>query len=134
MKFRGVLGSVLGSVLGGLLGYTVKALFGWCIQAGLVLVRGLGNLPMVQVQTAETVWYSSRPVQEPNLLPISGANPYMHPSTGRFGRMWLDPSGPIPSSAFRVVIFMVAFKYPTVDHTILTVVCHHVCWMYWPPL
>jgi len=98
-----------------------------------VLATGLGNLPVVQVRTEKPGWFCSKPIETPNLLLVDGSNPDPHPSTCRICQAWLDPAGPIPRSAFWIVLFMVAFRYPTVTHNILTMACHCSLWMYQPP-
>ena len=79
-----------------------------------MLATSPGNLPVVRVCTRKTVGFSSTTVQKPDLQPSGGPNPAPYLSTSRFRRDWLDPSCPISGSAFRVVLFMVALRYPTV--------------------
>jgi len=100
----------------------------------LELATGPGNPPAFRVWTGKTVWFGSRTVQKPNRLLLGGPNPALYPSTGGFCRVWLDPSGPISGSVFRGFLFMVAFRYPTVNCKILTMVLHGHFLMYWQPL
>ena len=90
-----------------------------------MLAKCPGNLPAGQVQTAKTFQFSSRPIQKHNPLPLGGPNPY--PSPASYGFCWvrLDPLVPIPGSAFHVVLFIVTFRYHTVNCKIFTVV--HLC-------
>jgi hypothetical protein len=90
----------------------------------IVLATGLGNVPAVWVQTGKTVWFGSRTVQKPHPQHLRGPNPDLYASTRGLCRVWLDPSVPISGSVFQVVLFMVAFKYPTVNREILTF-AHH---------
>jgi len=95
---------------------------------------GQGNLPAVRDRTNETVWHSSRPSQKPNPLLLGRPNPDPYPSTHRFCQVWLDMSVSIPSSGFPMFLFMVAFRYPTANGKILTLVRLCPILMYWPPL
>jgi len=95
---------------------------------------GPGNPPAVRVWTGKTVWFGSRTVQKPDLLLPGGPNPAPYPSTHGFCRVLLDPFGPISGSAFLVFLFMVAFRYLTVNCKILTMVLHCHFLMYWQPL
>jgi len=99
----------------------------------VVLVTGPGNLPAVLVPTGTTGWFSSRPIQNPDPLHLGSPNLHSYQPTHGFRRVWLDMSGPISWSAFRVVLFMVAFRYPTLNGNILTVVRHCPFWIYRPP-
>jgi len=105
------------------------------IQDYTVLLVGIGSgkLPAVWVHTRKTGWFGSRPVWKLALLLVGCQYPDSYPSTHRFHQVWLDPLGPIPGSAFEVFLFMVAFSYPTVNHSILTMVHHSSLWMYWQP-
>jgi len=76
--------------------------FGFWIHLRVVLATGPGNPPAVQVWTAKTGRFGSRTGQKPDPQTIGGPNPDPYPSTRRFRRVWLDPSVPISSSAFRV--------------------------------
>jgi hypothetical protein len=58
--------------------------------------------PAVRVWTAKTSRFGSRPGQNPNPLTLGGSKPDQYRSTRGFQRVWLDPSGPISGSAFRV--------------------------------
>jgi hypothetical protein len=90
----------------------------------LVLATGPGNPPAVRVRTGKTVRFGSRTVQKPDPQRLGGPNPAPYSSTRGFCRVWLDPSVPIPGSVFRVFLFMVPFRYPTVNRKILTF-AHH---------
>jgi hypothetical protein len=90
----------------------------------LVLATGPGNPPAVRVRTGKTVRFGSRTVQKPDPQRLGGPNPDPYLSTRGFCRVWLDPSVPISGSVFRVFLFMVAFRYPTVNRKILTF-AHH---------
>jgi hypothetical protein len=100
----------------------------------LVLATGPGNPPAVRVRTAKTVRFGSKPVQKPDPLHLGGSNPDPYPSTRGFCRVWLDPSVPISGSGIRVILFMVAFRYPIANRKILTLVDRCPFLMYWPPL
>jgi len=91
-------------------------------EAQLVLATGAGNPPAVRVWTGNTVQFGSRTIQKPDPLLLGGPKPAPYPSTCGFGRGWRDLSGPISGLAFWVVIFMVSFRYPTVNRGILTMV------------
>jgi len=99
----------------------------------LVLATGLSTLPLIRVWTGKTSRFGSRPVQEPNPLLLGGPNANPYQSTHRFRRVWHVPLGPISGSAFRGLLCMVAFRYPTVNLKISTMVCHCSIWMYWLP-
>ena len=99
----------------------------------LVLATGPGNPPAVRVRTGKTVRIGSRTVQKPDQQHLGGPNPDPYPSTRGFCRVWLDPSVPISGSAFQVFLFMVAFRYPTVNRKIFTLAHHWPFWMNWPP-
>ena len=90
----------------------------------VVLATGPGNPPAVRVWTGKTVRFGSRTIQTPDLLLLGGRDRAPYPSTRGFCRVQLDPSGPISGSAFRVFLFMVTFRYATVDCKILTMVLH----------
>jgi len=68
----------------------------------LVFATGPRRQPAVQIWIANMGQFWSRPVQKWDLLTLRGPNPNLYPSTGGFHRVWLDPSVPISSSAFRV--------------------------------
>jgi hypothetical protein len=72
------------------------------LHEGIVLATGPGNPPAVRVWTAKTGWFGSRTGQKPDPQTLGGPNPDPYPSTRVFCRVWLDPSGPISGSAFRV--------------------------------
>ena len=88
---------------------------------------------MVQVLTRQPGRFCSRPVQKPDPRPVGGQHPDPYPSTCWFCSIWLDPLGPISGSACGVWLFKVAFRYPTVNYTILTMVRCCSFWMHWPP-
>jgi len=97
-----------------------------------VLSTGTDNVPAVRVPTTKTVRYNSRLVPKPNLRPRGGPNLYPYPSTRGFCWVLLDLSGPISGFAFRVVLYMVPFRDPTVNRKILTLIHHCLIWMNWP--
>jgi len=99
-----------------------------------VLATDPGNPPAVWDWSGKTDRIGCRTVQKPDLLLLGSANRAPYPSTRGYGWVWPDLSGPISSSAFRVFLFMVAFRYPTVNCKILTVVLHFHFLMYWQPL
>jgi hypothetical protein len=90
----------------------------------ILLATGLGNTPAVRVQTGKTVQFGSRTVQKPDAQRPGGPNPDPYPSTRGFYRVWLDPLVPISSSVYRVVLFLIAFRYPNVNRNILTFAYH----------
>jgi len=100
----------------------------------VVLATGPFNPPAVRVQIAKTVRFGSKPVQKPDPLHLGGPNPDPYPSTRGFCRVWLDPSVPISSSGIRIILFMVAFRYPIANRKILTLVDRCPFLIYWPPL
>ena len=118
----------------------------FAVYARLVLATGPGNLPAVPVRKGETVRkrktvrkgktvrFRSSTVQKPDPLLHCGPHPALYRSFRRFCRVWLDQSGRISSSAFRVYLCMVAFWYPTVNCKLLTMVLHCHFLMYWQPL
>src|SRR5882757_3074064 len=92
-----------------------------CVQTlQLVLATDMGNPPAVQVQTRKMVGIGSKTVQKPNPQHLGGPNPDLYSSTCRFCWVWIDPSVPISSSVLQVFLFMVAFRYPTVNRKILS--------------
>ena len=100
----------------------------------LVLASGLGNRPAVRVWTGKTVRFGPRTVWKPLLRLLGGQNPAPYLSTHGFWRVWQELSGPIFGFAFQIVLFMVAFRCPTVNCKILTMVRHCSFGMYRPPL
>jgi len=80
------------------------------------------------------VRFNSRTVQNPNQLRLGGPNPEPYSSTLGFCWVWLHPSHSISTFAFRVIKFMVWFKYPTVNSKIVTMVRRCSFWVCWPPL
>jgi len=103
-------------------------------HSGVELAIGPGNPREVWVWTGKTVRFGSTTAQTHNPLLLGGPTPAQYPATRGFRRVRLDPSGPISGFAFQVVLFMVAFRYPTVNRKILTIVRRCSFWMYWPPL
>jgi len=101
---------------------------------GVVLATGQGNMPVAWVWTGRTVRFGSSTIQKPDPQLLGSPIPAPYLSTCRFRRVWLDMLGPISGSAFRVFLFMVAFRYPTVNCKILTLVLHCHFLMYWQPL
>jgi len=87
-----------------------------------------GDLTVVRVQTTRTNQFYLRPVQKPDPQPLGRPNSYPYTLIRVFGRVRLDMSVPISSSAFQVFQFMVAFRYPNVNHKILTFA--HYC-LFW---
>jgi len=104
------------------------------IRMWVVLATGPGNPTAVRVQTGRTVPFGSRTVQKPDAQGPGGPNPDPFPSTFGFCRVWLDASVPISGSVFRVVLFMVAFRYPTANRKILTFAGGCLFQMNQPPL
>jgi len=100
----------------------------------LVLATGWGNLPGVWVWTCKMVRFGSRTIQKPNLLLLGRPNPYLYPSTCRFCCVLLDPSAPMSGSVSQDFLFMVAFRYPTVNCKLFTLVRYCLYLKYWPPL
>jgi len=95
---------------------------------------GPGNPPAVRVWTGKTVRFGPRTVQKPDSQLFGGPNPAPYPSTPGYRRVWLYQSGSISGSAFQVFLFLVRFRYPTVNCKILTMVLHCHFLMYWKPL
>jgi len=100
----------------------------------LLIATDPGNPQKVPDWTGKTVQFGSRTVQKPDSLLLGGPNPAPYPSTRGFHRVWLDPSHPISGFAFQVSLFIVAFRYLTVNHKILTMVRQCFFWTNWPPL
>jgi len=96
----------------------------------LVLATDPGNPPAVRVRTGRMGWFGSRPDERPNALPPGRPNLDRYPSTRGLCHVWLDLSVRISGSVFRVLLFMVAFRYPTVICKILTMVRHSHFLMY----
>ena len=91
---------------------------------------GPGNVPAVWVRTAKMGQFRSRIKQTPDTLPLGGPIPDPCLPTHEVRQVQLDASVPISGSGFRVVLFMVAFRYPTVNGKILTLVCRCLVLMY----
>ena len=87
----------------------------------LVVPTSPGNPPAVRVHTTMILQLGSGTVQNPNWLRLGGPNQDLYQSTCGFWRVCLDPSVPIPSSVFRVFLFVVAFRYPTSETTLVSV-------------
>jgi len=87
----------------------------WLERMGLFLATGVDNPPADWVWTVKTDQNDSRPDQIPNPPHLRGLNPDLYPSTCGICLVWLDTSIPIFGSVFRVFLFMVAFRYPTVN-------------------
>jgi len=100
----------------------------------LVSAKGPGNPPADRVWTGKMVRFGSRTVQKPDPQLLGSPNFAPYPSTRRFCRVSLDPSGPISGSTFRVDLFMVAFRYLTVNRKIITMGGRCSVWMKWLPL
>jgi len=108
--------------------------FGAIVGGQVVLATGPGNPPAVRVGPAKTGRFGSRTVQKPDPLSLGGPNLDPYPSTRGFCRVWLDRSVPMSGSAFRVFLFMVTFRYLTVNCKILTLGYHWLFELYWLPL
>jgi len=93
----------------------------------------LGNPRAVRVLTANRVLLSSWTVQKPDGLVLGGPNPDKYLSTRRICRDRIDPSVPIYGSGSQVILFMVSFRYPTMNCKRLTLVHHCPFLMYLPP-
>jgi len=104
------------------------------ISGALVNATGPGNQPAVWVQTANTVWFGSKPSQKPDPLHFGVPNPDLYPSSHGFNWVSLLMSVPISGSSLWVFLFMVASRYHTTNRKILTLVCCCTFPMYWPPL
>ena len=72
-----------------------------CVS-NMVLAMGPGDPPAVQVWTAKTGLFSSRPIQKSEPLTIGGPNPDPYPWTCGIWRVGLNPLVPISNSVFRV--------------------------------
>jgi len=100
-----------------------------CFHIHVWLATGQAGRPPVQIQTGKPLRFISRFVQKPSPLLRCCPSPVPYISTSRIPQQWLYMSAPISSSPFQVVLFMVAFSYPTVNHKILTIVGHCSFWM-----
>jgi len=107
---------------------------GGTVEVHQVLAMGPGNPSAFRVRTTKMVRFGSRTVQKPDLLRLGRPNPDPYPSTLRLCGVWLDPSVPISGSVFRVFLFIVAFRYPTANRKILTLVRHCPFRISRPPL
>jgi len=96
-------------------------MFGLASWLLLVLATGPGIPPAVQVRTRKTVLFGSRTVQKPAAHHLGGPNQDLYPTTWGFCRAWLNLLVAISGSVFRVFLFMVAFRFPTVNRKILTI-------------
>jgi len=72
----------------------------------------------------EQFWFGSSTVQTSYPLRLGGPDPGSYLSTHRFCRVRLELSVPISGSVLRAFQFIVAFRYPTGNHEILTSVRH----------
>jgi len=104
--------------------FSSTALHHALLQWQKVFIPGPREPPAVWVWNRKTVRFSSRTAQNPDRLLLDGPNPAPYLSTLAFCQILLGPSGPISGSAFQVVLFMVTFRYPTVNCQILTMVLH----------
>jgi hypothetical protein len=102
-------------------------------DAELVQTTGQDNPPAVGVWTGKTVRYGSRTVQNVDPLLLGGSNRHPYWATHRFCRLWLNPSVPIASSGYQVVLFIVAFRYHTANSKMLTFVGCCPFLTYWLP-
>jgi len=100
----------------------------------VMLAKSLGIPPAVQVWTGKMLWSGSRTVDNRDRQLLRGPNPVWYLSTHGFRRVGLDMSGQIYGSTFRILLFMVAFRYSTVNCRILTMVLHCHFLMYWQPI
>ena len=93
---------------------------GGCLVVQRVIATGPDNMPAVCVPAGNTIRFGSRTVQKPNQQRIGRPYPDPYVSTRGCCRVWLDLSVLISGYLFRVLLFMVAFRYPTVNCKILT--------------
>ena len=89
-----------------------------------MLARGACNPPAVWVQTGNMNWIGFTNIHKPNPQRLGGPNPDSYPATAEVCGVWLDPSVRISGSVFWVLLFMVAFRYPTANQKTLTVIRH----------
>jgi len=99
-----------------------------------VLATGTGDPPAVRVWTRKWFLFGSRTVQKANLLHSGSPNAAPYLSTRGCHLVCPDLSGPISGFALRVVLFMLTFKYLTVNRKISTMVRRWPFRMNWPPL
>jgi len=90
----------------------------------VVLAPGPGNTREFRVQTATTDLFGSRTVQRCDPLGPGGPITDVYQSTAGFFRVWLDPSFPISSSVFQVLLLLFTFRYPSANQEILPLVRH----------
>jgi len=100
----------------------------------IVLATCPRNLPAVRVWATKTFRFGSRTIHQSDLLLLGSPNPAPYPSTRRSWPVCLDPSGPISGCVFQVFLFIVAFRYLTVNCNTLTMVLHCHFLMCWQPL
>lgn len=76
-----------------------------------------------------SVWIQNHPGSWP--APWRWAKPGHVSVNLRVSPGWLKLSCLVPGFAFRVVLFMVAFRYPTVNWIVITMVSQCFFWIYW---
>jgi len=94
------------------------------VRVSVESATGRGNAPAERDRIGRTFRFGSGTVQKLDPLLLGGPNPAPYASSRGLPLVWLDPSGPISNSAFCVFLFMVAFRYPTVNSKSLTKVLH----------
>jgi len=99
------------------------------LPAWLVSAMSPGSPQAVRNWIGKIIRFGSRPVPEPYQTLFCRPMWEMYPSTHRFCYLCVDPAGSISGSALQVVLLIVAFRYPAVNHAILTTVCHCFLWM-----
>ena len=99
-------------------------------RAWKLLTTGPGKMPAVRIRRRKTGLFGSRPAEKPDPLLLGGPNLAPYQRTRRFCLVRPAPSGQISGSAIGVVLFTVAFRYPTVNRKILTMVHHCSFWIY----
>jgi len=119
--------------------YLTRGLYIWALMVSwqievhfewIVLVTGLGNWPVVKASSTKIAMFGSWHACVLTLLPVGVITPDMYLSTCSCWCVWLDPSVPISGSALQVLQFIVACRYATAKHKILTLVGHCLVWMY----